>query len=529
MSMPIGLENLDPRAPKRLLNRGLIAALVINAGGYYAGGTYEVIWSLFLEHLGAGLDLIGLTFAMFGLPVLLLSPFAGRIVDRRGSYLFIVIGCTIPAIAGIAYTLIVDPLLAIPLILLEATGFAMLNPALYSVVAANSPAGKSSTAQGLFGAAGTVGFIIASLVAGVLAAQDIIYPFYVFSAVILISLVLGLVDRWLAAPATRALAGDGGHRAGHRGRAVTDATSPTPPTDPTVLVIGGFLSSPPVYGPFHERLLARGARHVEVAQIWTPDWILSVRRGGGAIATRAARALLKAVEVADGVPLLVVGHSSGGVAARVLTATEPYEGRRFAGARRVGAIVSLGSPHINAMEHDTDPLEGERHRDLRQRPCARRVLGATGRVPVGRLSLARRTRRGHRAGCRPADRPTLLRAGPARPAPGCDRGRRGDPGRGGAPARRPPPRARRRRPCPRRPASLVRLGRCHRPLVAGRHRDLAGRPSSARRDVAARREHLTESPAAPTVRERGGAAAARRAHNPKVTGSNPVPATNAFP
>jgi len=36
--------------------------------------------------------------------------------------------------------------------------------------------------------------------------------------------------------------------------------------------------------------LARGARHVEVAQIWTPDWILSVRRGGGAIATRAARA-----------------------------------------------------------------------------------------------------------------------------------------------------------------------------------------------------------------------------------------------
>ena len=186
------LVNVDPSAPRRLLNRGLLAALVINAGGYYAGGTYEVIWSLFLEHLGAGLDLIGLTFAMFGLPVLLLSPFAGRIVDRRGSYVFIIIGCTIPAVAGIAYTLIVDPLLAVPLILLEATGFAMLNPALYSVVAANSPPGRSSTAQGLFGAAGTVGFIIASLVAGVLAAQDIIYPFYVFSAVILISLLLGL-------------------------------------------------------------------------------------------------------------------------------------------------------------------------------------------------------------------------------------------------------------------------------------------------------------------------------------------------
>ena len=181
----------DSRAPRRLLNRGLIAMLVINAGGYYAGGTYEVIWSLFLEHLGAGLGLIGLTFAMFGLPVLVLSPLAGRIVDRRGSYAFIVIGSIIPAVVGILYTSLTDPNLAIPLIMLEATGFAFLNPALYAVVAANSPPGRSSTAQGLFGAAGTVGFIAASLMAGVLASVDIRYPFYVFSAVLIGSLVLG--------------------------------------------------------------------------------------------------------------------------------------------------------------------------------------------------------------------------------------------------------------------------------------------------------------------------------------------------
>ena len=187
------MPKVDPTAPRSLLNRGLIAALVINVGGYYAGGTYEVIWSLFLEHLGAGLDLIGFTFAMFGLPVLLLSPFAGRIVDRRGSFLFIVLGCVIPTAVGIFYTLIVDPLLAVPLIMAEATAFALLNPALYSVVAANSPVGRSSTAQGLFGAAGTMGFIVASLVTGVLAEQEIIYPFYVFSAVMFISLILGLL------------------------------------------------------------------------------------------------------------------------------------------------------------------------------------------------------------------------------------------------------------------------------------------------------------------------------------------------
>ena len=81
-----------------------IAVLVINAGGYFAGGTYEVIWSLFLQHLGAGLDLIGFTFAMFGLPVLLLSPFAGRLVDRRGSLAFIVVGSILPAIVAASPT-----------------------------------------------------------------------------------------------------------------------------------------------------------------------------------------------------------------------------------------------------------------------------------------------------------------------------------------------------------------------------------------------------------------------------------------
>jgi MFS family permease len=94
-----------------------------------------------------------------------------------------VAGTVLPVAAALLYTVIEDPLLSIPLILIEATGFAMFNPALFSIVAAGSPAGRSSTAQGLFGAAGTLGFVIASLLAGVLAEIDIRVPFFVFSAV----------------------------------------------------------------------------------------------------------------------------------------------------------------------------------------------------------------------------------------------------------------------------------------------------------------------------------------------------------
>lgn len=186
------VQPASPGAPARLLNRGLMAALVINVGGNFAAGTYDVIWSLFLQSLGAGLGLIGLTFAAFGLPILLLSPAAGRFVDRRGSFGFIVVGAVLPAITGLLYTLLKDPFLAVPLILVEATGFALLVPALYAVVAANSPPGRSSTAQGLFGAAGTVGFIVASLVSGFLAAENILFPFYVFSGVLTVALIVGV-------------------------------------------------------------------------------------------------------------------------------------------------------------------------------------------------------------------------------------------------------------------------------------------------------------------------------------------------
>jgi MFS family permease len=194
-----------PGAPTTLLSRPFVAVIILNLGGYFAGGTYEVIWSLFLQSKGAGLDLIGLTFTMFAIPVLLISPFAGRLVDRRGGFGFIVVGSLAIATASFIYTVLPDPRLVIPVILIEATGVAVLNPALYTIVAAASPRGLSSTAQGLFGASGTVGTIVASILAGYLASFDIRYPFWVGGFVMYALLVLGLVigGRTIRSPAPR--------------------------------------------------------------------------------------------------------------------------------------------------------------------------------------------------------------------------------------------------------------------------------------------------------------------------------------
>ena len=182
----------DGGRPTRLANRLLLAAIVVNLGSNFATGTYEVTWSLFLTSRGAGLDLIGATFAMFAVPMILFSPWAGRFVDRRGSLPFIVIGSLAPSIAAILYTVMPDVRLAIPIILFESTGIAIAYPALYAIVSAASPVGRSATAQGLFGAAGTVGFILSSIIAGWLAGFDLRMPFWFSSFTGALALFLSL-------------------------------------------------------------------------------------------------------------------------------------------------------------------------------------------------------------------------------------------------------------------------------------------------------------------------------------------------
>ena len=179
-------------APWSLWNRLLVAAIIIDLGSFFASGTYEVIWSLWMTELGADLGLIGLTFAAFGLGVVVLSPFAGRWADERGPLLFVIVGSIGAAVAGILYALLQDPLLVVPVVFFEGISFALLGPALYAIVARGTPVGRSATTQGVYGAAGTLGTIVASIAAGALFALDIHLPFYVFAITMVASLVLGL-------------------------------------------------------------------------------------------------------------------------------------------------------------------------------------------------------------------------------------------------------------------------------------------------------------------------------------------------
>ncbi|HEY3334720.1 MAG TPA: MFS transporter [Candidatus Limnocylindrales bacterium] len=181
----------DTSRPSRLRNRLLVAAIVLGVGSYFAGGTYEVVWSLYLTSLGASLGMIGLTFFTFALPILLLSPVMGRFIDREGGFRALVLGMIGIGVCGALYALVPSVWFVIVLGLVEGAAFAVAQPAQFLLVARSSPAGRSSTAQGLFGAAGTIGTITASLSAGFLAEIDLRLPFIVTGVVTVVALAAG--------------------------------------------------------------------------------------------------------------------------------------------------------------------------------------------------------------------------------------------------------------------------------------------------------------------------------------------------
>jgi hypothetical protein len=113
---------------------------------------------------------------------------------------------------------------------------------------------------------------------------------------------------------------------------------------PHVVIIGGFLTEPLNYRPLRRRLLARGAARVTIAPVHLPDWAGMGMVGMGPLLLRGARAIREARR-ASPTPLLVIGHSMGGVIARLAIAPVPFEGRYAGVADDVGCLVTLGTPH----------------------------------------------------------------------------------------------------------------------------------------------------------------------------------------
>ncbi len=113
---------------------------------------------------------------------------------------------------------------------------------------------------------------------------------------------------------------------------------------PHVLIVGGLLTPPIGYRRVRRRILDHGAAHVDIAPVSALDWAWAGLRGFAALQRKVARSIERSY-ARSGRPIMVVGHSGGGLLARLAMSDAPYRGHVGGAASMVGCLVSLGSPH----------------------------------------------------------------------------------------------------------------------------------------------------------------------------------------
>lgn len=115
-----------------------------------------------------------------------------------------------------------------------------------------------------------------------------------------------------------------------------------------VVILGGFLSPGVLYTSMSEALRSSSGLPVWVVATQTYDWLPAITKLGWArILDKLDRTVQKAVQASSNGRVILVGHSAGGVLARLYLSPEPFLGRRYNGMQLVQQLITLGSPHIN--------------------------------------------------------------------------------------------------------------------------------------------------------------------------------------
>ncbi len=212
-----------PWAPNWRLLRGVLA---VAAGGGLMLGVYEADWTLLMHSRGASGWQIGLSFALYALPMALLSWPAGWLADtfdRRwlsGSALAAAAACAAvyPFLPSASLLIIFSAVEAI----LSAAGY----PATLALLIRSTGVGAAGRGQGLYASAQTGAAAVGAALGGVLFALGVPIPF-VASAAVALGAVVALPWLWRGAGATaRPLT------------AAPDAVAASPPAPPRTEPVG---------------------------------------------------------------------------------------------------------------------------------------------------------------------------------------------------------------------------------------------------------------------------------------------------
>ncbi|HSS60509.1 MAG TPA: MFS transporter [Candidatus Limnocylindrales bacterium] len=175
--------------------RLLLALILLAAGTSYMIGAFDTIWSLYLTSRGATTFAVGLSFAAFALPAMLLSGYAGSLGDRFGPRRFIVGALFCTAFFAALYPFISSVPWLIGLGLVEGMFTISGLPSTMAEVSRLAEPGQFARTQAVFQTAQTAIQIAGALAGGALFTISPAYAFLSITAVCLLSASTALVPR----------------------------------------------------------------------------------------------------------------------------------------------------------------------------------------------------------------------------------------------------------------------------------------------------------------------------------------------
>ena len=177
----------------------LRAVVTMTVGIGLVIGIYDVIWSLYMRTLGANDFVIGLSFTLFALPLVVATPLAGWLSDRWDRRWLTFISVMFTSLLAPIYPLVRSIPVVFGLGLVEGAMWAFTEPAMNAFLMEAVPE-RRSEAQGVVGTTMSAAMAAGSLGAGTLFAAGTAVPFWVAG-------VAGVVFALAALPGLRAAGG----------------------------------------------------------------------------------------------------------------------------------------------------------------------------------------------------------------------------------------------------------------------------------------------------------------------------------
>jgi pimeloyl-ACP methyl ester carboxylesterase len=115
-----------------------------------------------------------------------------------------------------------------------------------------------------------------------------------------------------------------------------------------VVILGGFMSSYQVYSGLRARLARLSTGPVHLVAVRSHHWVtVAAPPGWVYLLGKLDRTVHEALGASATGKVTLVGHSAGGVLARLYLSRHSFLGQAYCGLDHVSHLITLGSPHYN--------------------------------------------------------------------------------------------------------------------------------------------------------------------------------------